>query len=134
VLFLIETSPWKPLCQSFETLKVTVTLPRFAVTFGEPEGVGGGVAVGLGVGVGVGTGVGVGVGTGVGVGVAVGVGEGAGVGVAVGEGVGVGLAVVGVKTMFCAVTAEPPGEALKPMVIEPPFAPMRCDQLSGAST
>jgi hypothetical protein len=41
---------------------------------------------------------------------------------------------VGAKTMFCAVTDEPPGEALKPMVIEPPFAPMRCDQLSGAST
>jgi hypothetical protein len=71
---------------------------------------------------------------GTGIGVAVGVGEGAGVGVAVGEGVGVGFAVLGVKTMFCAVTDEPPGAALKPTVIEPPFAPMRCDQLSGAST
>jgi hypothetical protein len=35
-------------------------------------------------------------------------------------------------TMVCAVTALPPGAALKPMVIEPPFAAMRFDQLSGA--
>jgi hypothetical protein len=39
-----------------------------------------------------------------------------------------------VKTTPCAVTEEPPGEALKPTVIAPPFAPMRCDQLSGART
>jgi hypothetical protein len=122
VLLWMSTLPWKPLPQSLVTLKVTVTLPRFTVVFGEPGlAEGEGVAVGVALGEGVGVAVGVGVADGVGFGVAVGV----GVGVAVGAGVGVGVGPEpepperSVKTTLVG-PEEFPGMAWNPTTVDPP--------------